>query len=84
MKPARYFCRRQGSSCDTDFARDSPIWNISLTGPNDGFTLRKYAEDIQTELEKIPGVREINISGGDVHSLKCRMTRTACSSSASL
>lgn len=44
---------------------DTPIWSISLTGPYDGFTLRKYAEDIQTELEKIPGVREIQISGGD-------------------
>lgn len=44
---------------------DSPIWNISITGPYDGFTLRKYAEDIQAELEKIPGVREISISGGD-------------------
>ncbi|MFA6294967.1 MAG: efflux RND transporter permease subunit [Candidatus Paceibacterota bacterium] len=44
---------------------DMPIWSISITGPYDGFTLRKYAEDIQTELEKIPGVREINVSGGD-------------------
>ena len=44
---------------------DTPIWTISLTGPYDGFTLRKYAEDIQTELEKIPGVRQIDISGGD-------------------
>lgn len=45
---------------------DSPIWSISLTGPYDGFTLRKYAEDIQTELEKNPGVREIQVSGGDL------------------
>lgn len=44
---------------------DAPIWSISLTGPYDGFTLRKYAEDIQDELGKIPGVREIQISGGD-------------------
>jgi multidrug efflux pump subunit AcrB len=44
---------------------DTPIWSISLTGPYDGFTLRKYAEDVQDELEKIPGVREIQISGGD-------------------
>jgi len=44
---------------------DMPIWSISITGPYDGFTLRKYAEDIQTELEKISGVREISISGGD-------------------
>lgn len=45
---------------------DAPIWSVSLTGPYDGFTLRKYAEDIQDELEKIPGVREIQVSGGDV------------------
>ena len=45
---------------------DMPVWSISLTGPYDAFTLRKYAEDIQTELEKIPGVRQINISGGDI------------------
>jgi len=44
---------------------DSPILTLAITGPYDGFTLRKYAEDIQTELEKISGVREVNISGGD-------------------
>jgi HAE1 family hydrophobic/amphiphilic exporter-1 len=44
---------------------DMPIWSIAITGPYDGFTLRKYAEDIQNELEKISGVREIKISGGD-------------------
>ncbi len=44
---------------------DAPIWSVSITGPYDGFTLRKYAEDIQNELEKISGVREISISGGD-------------------
>lgn len=44
---------------------DSPIFSVSLFGPFDGFTLRRYAEDIQSELEKIAGVREVNISGGD-------------------
>ncbi len=44
---------------------DMPVWSISLTGPYDAFTLRKYAEDIQTELEKLSGVRSIDISGGD-------------------
>jgi multidrug efflux pump subunit AcrB len=44
---------------------DVPIWSISLTGPYDGFTLHKYVEEIEDELEKIPGVREIQISGGD-------------------
>src|SRR3954466_14595202 len=44
---------------------DTPIWSLSVTGPYDGFTLRKYAEDIKTELEKNPGIREVQISGGD-------------------
>ena len=44
---------------------DSPIWSISLTGPYDGFTLRKYVEKIKDELEKNPGVREIQVYGGD-------------------
>jgi multidrug efflux pump subunit AcrB len=44
---------------------DSPIWGVSITGPYDGFTLRKYAEDIKNELEKIPGVREVHIAGGE-------------------
>ncbi|MEK7464144.1 MAG: efflux RND transporter permease subunit [Patescibacteria group bacterium] len=44
---------------------DVPIWSISLTGPYDGFTLHNYVEEIQDELEKIPGVREIQIAGGD-------------------
>lgn len=45
---------------------DTPILTMSLAGPYDGFTIRKYGEDIQDELEKISGVREVNISGGDV------------------
>ncbi len=44
---------------------DTPIWTISLSGPYDGFALRKAGEDIKDELEKISGVREVNISGGD-------------------
>lgn len=44
---------------------DTPIVTFELTGPFDGFTLREYAEKIQDELEKIPGIREVKISGGD-------------------
>ena len=44
---------------------NTPIATFELTGPYDGFTLRTYAEDIQDELEKIPGIREVNVSGGD-------------------
>lgn len=44
---------------------DQPVWTIALTGSDDGFALRRYAETISDELEKIPGVREVHISGGD-------------------
>ncbi|MEI8103807.1 MAG: efflux RND transporter permease subunit [Candidatus Moraniibacteriota bacterium] len=44
---------------------DTPIVTFALTGPYDGFTLRTYAEKIQDELEKIPGIRQVNVSGGD-------------------
>ncbi len=44
---------------------DTPMWSISLTGPYDGFTLRSFAEDVKADLERIPGVREVGISGGD-------------------
>ena len=44
---------------------DTPILSLSLTGPYDGFTLRNYADEIKDELEKLPGVREVKVSGGD-------------------
>jgi HAE1 family hydrophobic/amphiphilic exporter-1 len=44
---------------------DEPIWTISLSGPYDGLTMRGYVDDIADELEKISGVREVNVSGGD-------------------
>jgi multidrug efflux pump subunit AcrB len=44
---------------------DQPILTLAITGPYDGLTLREYADIIQDELEKIPGVREVRVSGGD-------------------
>lgn len=44
---------------------DTPIWTASFTGPMDGFALRDAADDIKDDLEKIPGVRTVSISGGD-------------------
>lgn len=44
---------------------NTPVVTYELTGPYDGFTMRKYAEDIEDELEKIPGIRQVNVSGGD-------------------
>ena len=44
---------------------NTPVVTFELSGPYDGFTLRTYAENIQDDLEKIPGMREVNVSGGD-------------------
>ncbi len=44
---------------------DTPILVMSLSGYTDGFRLREAGEKIKDELEKIPGVREVLISGGD-------------------
>lgn len=44
---------------------DTPIFSVALSGDYNGFTLYNYAKDIKNELEKIPGVREANIAGGD-------------------
>jgi len=44
---------------------DSPIMTFAISGPYDGFTLYDFAQDIRDELEKIPGIREVGIAGGD-------------------
>lgn len=44
---------------------DTPIFTFAITGPYDGFKLFEIGEDLKDELEKISGVREVNISGGD-------------------
>ena len=49
---------------------DSPIWTFSIAGPYDGFTLRQAGDDIKDELEKVPGIREVDVSGGDEKEFK--------------
>ncbi|MDD5639465.1 MAG: efflux RND transporter permease subunit [Candidatus Pacebacteria bacterium] len=44
---------------------DQPIWTIVMTGPYDGFVMREYGENIKDELEKVAGIKEVKISGGD-------------------
>lgn len=44
---------------------DQPVLLMAFTGPYDGFTMRSYAQDIKDELEKIPGIREVQLSGGN-------------------
>jgi multidrug efflux pump subunit AcrB len=44
---------------------DTPIVTFALVGPYNGFEMRSYAEKIQDELEKIPGIRQVKVDGGD-------------------
>lgn len=44
---------------------DTPFLTFSLTGPIDSFSLRRIADDLKDELEKLPDIREVTISGGD-------------------
>jgi len=44
---------------------DTPIVTFVITGPYNGFDMRRHAEDIQDELEKIQGIRQVDVSGGD-------------------
>ena len=44
---------------------DQPIMQFAITGPYDGFTMYKYAQTLQDQLQELSGVRQVNISGGD-------------------
>jgi multidrug efflux pump subunit AcrB len=41
---------------------DTPFWTFTIGGKYDGFTLRKYAQTIKDELEKMDQVSEVRIS----------------------
>jgi multidrug efflux pump subunit AcrB len=45
----------------------TPVWTVVVTGPYDNFTLRKYAEDVQDEIEKLPETDSVSIAGGDTY-----------------
>ena len=44
---------------------DTPIWIFSLSGNKTPLELNEIAKDIREELERIPNVSSVNISGGD-------------------
>lgn len=44
---------------------DQPILTIALSGSLNGLALRDLADSAKDELEKIQGVREVRVSGGD-------------------
>ncbi len=49
---------------------NSPVWIMVMNGPYDNFTLRRYAEVVETELEKLPGTNDVQINGGDIAELR--------------
>ena len=48
---------------------DTPILTFAISGNYSGFALRDLADQIKDELQKISGVREVVISGGDVNEI---------------
>lgn len=44
---------------------DTPIFTVAITSPYDSRYNREVADDIKDELEKLSGVREVDVSGGD-------------------
>lgn len=49
---------------------DTPILTMALTGPYDTLQLKSYAEDLETEIEKISGVSEVNIVGAPARQIE--------------
>lgn len=49
---------------------NTPVWTMVLSGPYDNFTLRKYADQIDEELTKLPGASDVTVSGGDVSEIR--------------
>jgi multidrug efflux pump subunit AcrB len=45
--------------------RDTPIWVFSLAGDKTPLELNQIAKNIKDEIEKIPNVSSVNITGGD-------------------
>lgn len=45
--------------------RDTPIWVFSLAGNKTPLELNEIAKDIKDEIEKIPNVSSVTITGGD-------------------
>ncbi len=51
---------------------DQPILTFALSGSADNLILRDAADRAKDELEKIPGVREVRVSGGDIREFSIR------------
>ncbi len=41
-----------------------PIFKLTITGDYDLIALKSFAEDIETEIKKVDGIREVDLSGG--------------------
>jgi HAE1 family hydrophobic/amphiphilic exporter-1 len=43
---------------------EMPIFNVTVTGDYDLVSLKAYGENIQTEMEKVTGIRKVDLTGG--------------------
>jgi HAE1 family hydrophobic/amphiphilic exporter-1 len=43
---------------------EMPIFNVTVTGDYDLVALKEYGERIQDQMESVPGIREVSLSGG--------------------
>ncbi|MFC1595146.1 efflux RND transporter permease subunit, partial [Patescibacteria group bacterium] len=49
---------------------DMPIFRIALSGPFSVPQLKKYAEELADDIERVPGVSQVNIVGGQEKEIK--------------
>lgn len=54
---------------------DQPIWQLSLSGSMDRLSLSRVAKNLEKKLEDIPGIREVNVSGGEEEEIVVELNR---------
>lgn len=55
---------------------DLPIMLLNLAGPVDEIELKRYAEDLQDKLERVPGVLDVQLSGGRTREFRVQVNPT--------
>jgi len=58
-------------------ASDDPILMFSLSGPYNTIQLKKFAEDLKNEIEKIPDISEVNVIGGQEREIRIIVNKSS-------
>lgn len=56
---------------------DDPILIFSLSGPYDTIQIKKFAEELKDDIEKIPGISKVDILGGQEREIKVIVSKAA-------